>query len=238
MSHDERSLHSGFGLSNPTSSQARPPAARPPGPPPRPPAPPRRPVAAPPRAEAAPPSVPESFGNPFLAAPAPVQAAPVLAAPSEPVPVSVSAAPLPSEPVSVSAPLVSESGAAVGPQLPLAAPVLSPNIRDPHAAFRQGNWKKPALFVGLAAAVLVGLFFGLPSEDPELELAASPRAAAPVIGASLPPERIVDTGQELTEHKQRFEQKAQPSTAAPAERPSGIVAEKDFAQAFKAAAGE
>ena len=115
----------------------------------------------------------------------------------------------------------------------------APNVRDPHAEFRRGTWKKPAAFVLLGAAALAGLFYGVPREEEK------PRAVAPVvvkpepgvIGQSLPPERIVDDGSELAGQSEKFQKEVEAKPAeAPPERPAGIAREGDFANAFKAAA--
>lgn len=69
--------------------------------------------------------------------------------------------------------------------------VQAPSVRDPHAEFRKGGLKKPLLLAVLAAAVVGGLFYGLPKQE---EKAAPSADSGPVtvIGASVSPEVIPD----------------------------------------------
>src|SRR5690606_7313105 len=76
------------------------------------------------------------------------------------------------------------------------AGVGGPSLRDPHADFRKGTWKKPVILLGVAALTALGLFFGLPSgtADEKKTVVATPEVTA-VIGRSVGPEIIPDPDQ-------------------------------------------
>jgi len=161
--------------------------------------------------------------NPFLSAPTAAPSAPSPSAPraAERAPASTGQPRV--IPPPAGAPLIVRVGAA------------SPEVRDAHAEFRRGAWQRPLILVLVAAGVVFGMTL-LPSADKEApspeELAKSPAPA--VIGRSLPPGRTTDEDVRAAEEKQL---RAKPEeSAAPAERPSDIPAERDFAGAFKAAA--
>ena len=112
--------------------------------------------------------------------------------------------------------------------------VASPEVRDAHAEFRSGGWKRPLIFVLVAGAVIAGMTLLPTTEKPAptpMELSKAPAPA--VIGRSLPPGRTTDEDVAAAEQKQlrgKPEQKAEPG-----ERPSDIAKEGDFSNAFKAA---
>lgn len=182
------------------ATQQRPAPPRAPGGPPKPP--PRRPAPAAPVQKAEP-------VNPFMEAPAPeVVANPFLSTPEASNPVVTSAPPIVgSEPtasvpfqdapipldVAPSTPVQTPAAAAV-PQIQAQPGAIAPSISDPHAEFRRGSWKKPALMMALAAAAGAGLFFGLPGEEqqPSTPSAKKDVRAGAVIGASVSPEIIED----------------------------------------------
>lgn len=167
------------------------------------------------------PSQPEA-SNPFLSGPgsSPLSAAAPQSASRGLPPSSGQARVIPP---SVGAPLIVRPGAA------------SPEVRDAHAEFRRGAWQRPLILVLVAAAVVAGMTL-LPSEDKAVpsavELSKAPPAA--VIGRSLPPGRTTDEDVRAVEAKQMQARPDEP--AAPAERPSDIPAEGEFASAFKAKA--
>lgn len=110
---------------------------------------------------------PEQVANPFLAQ------EPTPEAPSTPRVL----------PLSQGAPLKARPG------------VVAPDIRDAHAEFRKGGWKKPLLFGLIAAAIAGGLFFGIPKdkEEESSPLAESTEVESErVIGASVSPDVILD----------------------------------------------
>jgi hypothetical protein len=162
--------------------------------------------------------------NPFLSSP--TAAAPSASAPSATAPRAAAAAPASTPraiPPAVGAPLIVRPGAA------------SPEVRDAHAEFRRGAWQRPLILVLVAAAVVAGMTL-LPSGEKAtptaVELSKAPPAA--VIGGSLPPGRTTDEDVRAAEQKQL---QAKPNDATePAERPSDIPAEGEFANAFKAKA--
>jgi len=126
-------------------------------------------------------------------------------------------------PPAVGAPLVSRPGA------------VSPEVRDAHAEFRRGGWKRPLVLVLVAGAVVAGMTL-LPGADKPaptpVELSKSPPPA--VIGRSLPPGRTSDEDVREAERKQL---KGRPDADSEASEPSsGTRQEGDFAGAFKAAA--
>ena len=158
-----------------------PPPPAPPGSPPKPP--PRR---APERADDA-----AAAPNPFIAAdpllgnlevPLAPSANPFLAQSPQPAPHSAP------EPQAARTP----EGVERGTQRSAAVP----QVRDPHAEFRKGSWKKPAAFLAVAALLAGGLFFGLPdrTEEKKDAIVASPEAVT-VIGRSVAPEIIQDPDQ-------------------------------------------
>lgn len=164
---------------------------------------------------------PSEPSNPFLPdamEPAPSPQAPAMASPKS----APKSAPRVIPPA-VGAPLVSRPGA------------VSPDVRDAHAEFRQGGWKRPLVLVLVAAAVLFGMTLlpGAKKATPTpVELSKAPPPA--VIGRSLPPGRTSDEDVRANEREQM---KAKPEQdSAPADRPSDIPKEDDFASAFKASA--
>jgi hypothetical protein len=77
------------------------------------------------------------------------------------------------------------------------SPDVTASLRDPHADFRKGTWKKPAILLAVAALTAGGLFLGLPSgteKEQKPAAVASPETAA-VIGRSVGPEIIPDPDQ-------------------------------------------
>ncbi|HSC85829.1 MAG TPA: hypothetical protein VLC09_01105 [Polyangiaceae bacterium] len=193
-------------------------------------------------------AVEEPAANPFLAS-SPLGSSPLGSSPLGSSPLGVvapAAAPLAAAPLGAAAPRAAEQNpiAAVPQGLPQGAPlrvtpgVEAPNVRDPHAEFRRGRWQKPALFGGSAAVLIAGLFVLVPGEEKpaaSVQATVAPLPAAPAIGASLPPDRIAEPVPETTAQIEERLAKESAPQAAP-ERPAGIVAEKDFASAFKAAA--
>jgi hypothetical protein len=197
----------------------------------RPPAPPRRPAEA--RAEASPVQVAAPAAFELPAAPAAPASNPFLL-PVEPPPAPPA---LPVEPrvipPAAGAPLAARPGG------------VAPSIRDPHAEFRRGTWKRPAAFAVGAAALVAGLFVLLPAEEPAPPLSGAEqlRPARGVIGGSLPPGRHTEDEPSTAEdQKQAFNETEQAARAreegggeAP-ERPADIPSEREFADAFKSAA--
>lgn len=163
----------------------------------------------------------ELASNPFLAEPAPARA---LAPEPEPV------RRIPSTP---------RDASKLGAPLRVDPSVALPNIRDPHAEFRRGAWKKPLAFVALGAALLFGLS-QLGGEKP-----ASPRAdlGEPVkvragIGTSLPPHRT--TEEPALGAAEAKEAPEDSGAVAPSGQDLGrsreAAGESNFAKAFKEAA--
>lgn len=119
----------------------------------------------------------------------------------------------------------------------------TPQVKDPHAAFRKGSTLKPAFIGGAAVAMLAGLFFLMPSGEDET---ASSSEAAPVIGASVSPEIIPDPDASLgsaSVAKSRESSSAgedgSAASASPGVRPASGSSESqsgEFAQAFKSSA--
>jgi len=171
---------------------------------------------------------PSEPSNPFLAGvmePASSPQPPAMASPKS-APRSA-----PREQQSPSAPRV--IAPAVGAPLVARAGAVSPEVRDAHAEFRQGGWKRPLVLILVAGAVLFGMTL-LPSADKAaptpVELSKEPPPA--VIGRSLPPGRTSDEDVRAAEREQM---KAKPEqNSEPADRPSDIPKEGDFASAFKA----
>ncbi|MCH2107779.1 MAG: hypothetical protein MK135_00490 [Polyangiaceae bacterium] len=125
---------------------------------------------------------------------------------------------------------------------------VAPHIRDPHAAFRKGRWQKPLFFLGLAGALFAALFVFTP-ERQELELTES--EAAPVIGASVSPEHIVEEKVSVAEALQKVQaeeeaeesaaqgQARQPQTAKSlSNEKTPSTATPNFGAAFKAAVAD
>lgn len=168
--------------------------------------------------------------NPFLSGPmaaAPLAQAPVMvqqiASPSSTRGTPPSSGQARIIPPAAGAPLIVRPG------------IASPEVRDAHAEFRSGGWKRPLIFVLVAAAVVFGMTL-LPgtekSEPTPVELSKAPPPA--VIGRSLPPGRTTDEDVAAVEKKQ-LQAKPEPEGDS-AERPSDIPKDGDFANAFKAAA--
>jgi len=112
----------------------------------------------------------------------------------------------------------------------------SPNIKDPHAAFRKGNTLKRLLLVALAGGLLAGLFYFLPGQ----QAAEAPQVAQgdlrdnAVIGSSLSPDVIVDPkNKPLAEQVDRTPPAEEP--AAPPSAPQSAD-NTGFASAFKSQA--
>lgn len=169
---------------------------------------------------------PAEASNPFLSGPvaveSPVQAPVAPQAPSAARGVPPSRGQPRVIPPAAGLPLVSRPGA------------VSPEIRDAHAEFRSGGWKRPLLFVLLAGAVGFGLTLLPSAEKPTptpMELSKAPPPA--VIGRSLPPGRTTDEDVAAAEKKQL--QGKPERESEPGQRPSDIAPESDFSSAFKAA---
>lgn len=170
-----------------------------------------------PGAEAAPAS------NPFLSpAPAPVAPAPVAPAPAPVAQQFVAQVAMPA------------SGPHSG-----RTPSMAPSLRDAHADFRKGQWKKPALMGLVACALIAGFAVLSKTPEPERPLARAerPEAEGPVIGASVSPLVIADPD------ANRFERaKKQSSSQALVDEesePSGAPttgSSANLADAFKQAA--
>jgi hypothetical protein len=177
--------------------------------------------------------------NPFFAAPPPVSA-PEASAPVNPF-LMGAPAPVPmSQPEVASAPRSAPIA-----QEPQVAPLrvqpgaVAPTIKDPHAAFRKGSWKKPVIFGVLGAGALVGLFYLAPQDAKETPAQAGVEAEAPsaVIGRTVAPEVIQDPNNPTLSAAAAPEQKPQP---VPADEPAPSPARPDksgnFADHFKSAA--
>jgi len=179
--------------------------------------------------------------NPFLPAPQSESSNPFLSGPMAAAPSSQAsgmAAPSPPSaqrgvPLSSGQPRVISPPAGI--PLIVRPDVASPDVRDAHAEFRSGGWKRPLIFVLVAGAVVFGMTL-LPSEEKPVptpvELSKAPPPA--VIGRSLPPGRTTDEDVRAAEQKQLEVKPERESEAA--ERPSDVPPEGDFANAFKAAA--
>lgn len=133
------------------------------------------------------------------------------------------------------------------PQQQYAAPLaiqpgaVAPSVKDPHAEFRRGGWQKPALFAGIAAVVVAGLFALVPQPDAFDKGTVGQKSTKerPVIGTSLPPNRTTEPEMESAENNNAAFQKAEAEARGQGEkpeRPADIPSEGDFAGAFKAAA--
>jgi hypothetical protein len=111
---------------------------------------------------------------------------------------------------------------------------VSPDVKDAHAEFRSGGWKRPLVFVLVAGAVIAGMTL-LPNTDKRaptpMELSKAPPPA--VIGRSLPPGRTSDEDVAAAEKKRLQADPQQDSE--PGKRPSSIAKEGEFSSAFKAA---
>jgi len=160
------------------------------------------------------------------ASPSPLAANPFLVGQAPAQPPRAGSAPQPQAPPgpAVGRPIVGQPGAE------------SPHVPDPHAAFRKGNVLKRLLLVALAAALIGGLFFLIPSGQPETPVAQpsrDPRAHA-VIGSSVSPEIIPDP------HNQPLEERQKKTAAAEPEAPSAAAARPadndGFANSFKSSA--
>lgn len=112
----------------------------------------------------------------------------------------------------------------------------APSVRDPHAEFRKGGWKKPMLVTVLAAAIVGGLFFGLPEQEPEKPSPfADSSGPITVIGASVSPEVIPDPDRPSLQNPNPSEKRTRSEESAPApiersDRSDG------FGDAFKSSA--
>lgn len=112
-----------------------------------------------------------------------------------------------------------------------------PNVGDAHAEFRKGGWKKPLLLAALGAAVVGGLFFGLPEQEPEKPspFADSSSGPATVIGASVSPEVIPDPDRPSLQNPKPSRKPAR--TEEPAEAPLDLPDRSgSFGDAFKSSA--
>lgn len=172
---------------------------------------------------------------------APVKSNPFLAAPPR------GEAPAPPPSVSENALTPESPEAKVTPRVPLvperktevmSSPTHeSPALRDPHREFRKGTWTKPLLLVALGAGLLGALSL-LNTEKPAPEapapvpLSAQAEPEAFTIGSSQAPDRIPDVPAHRTT-KRRSD-----ADSESAERPSGIVPEKQFASEFKSKASK
>lgn len=176
-------------------------------------------------------SVPDE--NPFFADPTPE--------PSAEVNPFLVGAPAPtSDPGAVSAPRSAPIA-----QQPEVAPLrvergaVSPTIKDPHAEFRKGSWKKPAIFGVLGAGALVGLFYLVPQDpvDTQAQAGAEAETQGAVIGRTVAPEVIQDPNNPTLSAASAPEQKPQPVSAdEPAPSPKRPDQSGNFADAFKSAA--
>jgi hypothetical protein len=112
--------------------------------------------------------------------------------------------------------------------------VESPDIKDAHREFRRGGWGKFLGLAGLAALILGGLTWLVkpaPKEAVPFEkLYSPPQQEQFAIGTSLPPDRIPEPKIRQTADKTPSERQEA------AERPSGIVPQKQFANEFKSSA--
>lgn len=137
-----------------------------------------------------------------MAAPNPFMAAPNRFMAPDPIPANAVSDPHSANPFLAESP-AHEPTASPAPQVvahkqgaPLAAKpgASSPSVRNPHAEFRKGGWKKPAIAAAAAAAIATGLFFGLPEtgEEKAAGLSGEQHVPAAVIGASMSPEIIQD----------------------------------------------
>lgn len=114
--------------------------------------------------------------------------------------------------------------------------VTAPSVRDPHAEFRKGSWKKPLLVTVLAATIVGALFFGLPEQESEKPSPfADSSGPATVIGASVSPEVIPDPDRPSLQNPNPSEQRTRKdeSPVAPTERADGS---ENFGDAFKSSA--
>jgi hypothetical protein len=110
---------------------------------------------------------------------------------------------------------------------------ISPTLKDPHAEFRRGNWKKPLAFAVVTAAALYGLFVLVPAADPAEKTAAQP-GVGPVIGRSNGPQ-IIEDPDVLNPLRAKADVQTPSATAAPAATgPSNRSG--NFADSFKSAA--
>lgn len=111
---------------------------------------------------------------------------------------------------------------------------VSPDVKDAHAEFRSGGWKRPLVFVLVAGAVIAGMTL-LPNTEKRpptpMELSKAPPPA--VIGRSLPPGRTTDEDVAAAEKKRLQANPEQESESG--ERPASIAKEGEFSSAFKAA---
>ncbi len=178
----------------------------------------RRQPPSPPRLNRQEPAAPVTFAQNGFAS-APVASVPVASAP-------VASAPVASAPVA-SAPTTQDAARSVKRD-----PDFTPLTREAHREFRKGTWTKPLLIGALAAGLLAALSL-VSGERPkeEAKTAARPLTAQPepefTIGSSQAPDRIPDVP--VTQTPVRSRKK----TEEPAQRPSGIVPEKQFASEFK-----
>lgn len=157
--------------------------------------------------------------------PEPAEANPVLAASPTPSPASQGGA--------VERPAPSSGGARLRAQ----PGAVAPHVRDPHAEFRKGGWIKPLLFVVFSAAVVGGLFFGIPAEEPPKPSPFADAGSTPmaVIGASVSPEVIPDPDRPSLQNQnpERNTPRQEEPPAAPSEVPDRSGS---FGDAFKASA--
>lgn len=115
--------------------------------------------------------------------------------------------------------------------------VALPNVSDPHAEFRRGAWKKPLLMAVLAAAIVGGLFLGLPEQEPDKPGPFADSASGPVmvIGASVSPEVIPDPDRPSLQNPnpERKRPRSQAPPPAPVDRPDRSGS---FGDVFKSSA--
>jgi hypothetical protein len=129
----------------------------------------------------------------------------------------------------------------MGAPLQVQPGAVSPQVRDAHAEFRAGSWKKPALIGSITAALVGGLFFGMPAPEEEKKPAyrtvAEPEAPVAVIGASVSPEVIADPDKPSLTNPNPLK-KDLPTEEEPAPSPSADQPERSggFADSFKSAA--
>ncbi len=115
---------------------------------------------------------------------------------------------------------------------------MAPSLRDAHADFRKGQWKKPALFGAIAVAAGLSFAF-LPPAPQKLPAARAPaeEPEGPVIGSSVSPAVIADPDadrfKKLGKKSVDSQVGEEESEAAPARSSNGSA---NLAEAFKQAA--
>lgn len=114
------------------------------------------------------------------------------------------------------------------PVVNLDAPVVLAG--DPHAEFRKGRWKKPALIVAVAALGLGAMITLVPEPEAKVAEPTRPGRERAPIGGSVSPLVIEEPEKDFS---------SKPSSATPppgTEAKSGLSPSRDFADSFKSQA--